>query len=163
MHYILCWYYYCIWDWLADIVLSYFILLSIFSWCHLTPRPSATSSIQFLTLRATCGSDVWFDFVPEAKQAKIYGAPGSFHHFQKHTLHRVWWLPQSCWRDQVIELSKCMWINSLKSICDQQETEDEREQVDKCHLASSLRWAVRDTRFCRAIWVSNTTHGQAGA
>ena len=75
----------------------------------------------------------------------------------------MWWLPQSCWRDQVTELSKCMWINSHESNCDQQETEDEREQVDKCHLTSSLRWAVRDTTFCRAIWVSHTTHGQTGA
>ena len=33
-------------DWLTDVVLSHLMFLSIFSWPHLSPRPSATSSIS---------------------------------------------------------------------------------------------------------------------
>lgn len=164
MHYILCWYYCCLWDWLADIIFSHFILLSIFSWPHLTPRPSATSSIQFLTLRATCGFDVWFYtwgqtskniwspwFLSPFLEARIecdgvttYDNLFPFtipYKIPLQALHRVWWLPQSCWRDQVTELSKCMWINSHESNCDQQETEDEREP-SWWHGYVSLRLSV---------------------
>lgn len=133
--------------------------LSIFSWLYLFPRPSATSSIS----AADRSWSLKHDFISEAKQTtclESWFLP-LFPDLETKA-HITWsriWLPQSCQRDQVIELDKSTpmkqtetnWKQKMKESC----------QINIISLLSPD--GLLDAGFCHAVCPNNAEHGQAGA